>query len=133
MRHPQEQERLAKRERVMVQADRAVANAEREQAWPSRVVEAYPRGTFAPSPVRLRAARGAYARPPGIRSAQQQAQHMHEGGSYDDSGLLGSSWEAGRGGLGGADALAGTEALQVQHQEQVASRRSTDSLLDATY
>jgi hypothetical protein len=38
--------RRAKREAAALRGDRAVAMCELEHAWPSRIVEAYPRGTF---------------------------------------------------------------------------------------
>ena len=49
---------------VAERAAKAVNNAEREQHWPSRRVEAYPPGTFSLGPQVLKAVRKAYYKTP---------------------------------------------------------------------
>lgn len=151
---------------MIVQADHAVTKAEREHAWPSRVVEAYPRGTFAPSPERVRAAREAYGKPPtgALHSSTDSGGKLWAAGpgaaaaaAHGVAGLGDGSaggeyeCEAGWQSDGAADA-AGVDAQQLGAgpaavaacqevlggSEGVAavgssSRRSTDSLLNATY
>jgi hypothetical protein len=164
---PQEQERSAKRERVIVQADQAVAKAEREHAWPSRVVEAYPRGTFAPSPERVRAARDAYGKPPtgALHSSTDSGGKLWAAGQSATAGTHGVAGLGDDSAGGGFDCEEGAdwqsdgpaEAAGVDAQQLGAaagdgaacqevlggsegvaavgssSRRSTDSLLNATY
>lgn len=54
----------AKVAQVRERAARAVGNCSRENAWPSKVVEAYPAGTFNRAPQQLKAIRKHYQKPP---------------------------------------------------------------------
>lgn len=47
---------------VALRAAKAVQNCDKEQHWPSKRVEAYPPGTFSPSPQVLKAVRRAYCK-----------------------------------------------------------------------
>jgi hypothetical protein len=62
--------RREKARQVMARAEKALDNWEKERQWPSRCVEPYPKGTFAPGPEHLKAVREMYGSPTGVRSSR---------------------------------------------------------------